>query len=588
MKATRSLFAVTILALTTLSISLLGCSRVTDDSVIATVNDSPITVGYMQAKWAKMVANDPTLFADSLSHEEIQDKVLDTLIKKELIVAKAFSEGYVDDEKYKEAYEGHLNYRLIELLKNQEIVDKIPDFTEEDIRDHHQYVGRLAESRHLEVDTQDEAQLIYDRIEAGEFSFHDAVLKFSTHQDRELGGKMPTVSFGTSIESIENSLFHMEVGEISKPVKVPNGYSLFILDDLTIQELPPYEQVKDQIKKRLEIRSLRSIGDTHGQAVLREYGFEFYWDTAKEIITLMPDDMTPSQLKSPPKFEKPILKFTDEQRAMVLYEIEGETYTLADFSDTYDEMSIYERPTKASRSKGIYNKVRRDMINRVMPREARSRGMENNPDLVVAMKEYEEQNCIGAVKRMLVDKPLVEGPLQLSEADVLKFYEEHPLLYTRKYAMVCNQLVTNTEEDIREAYTRLGDGEPFDSVGADMSITWPQSWTTDWFTPDSIVHPENVVFRQVLRLEDEGDYTAPFSYQNFWAIYQMAKESDPVLLPFDEVEERANREAFSNASSARLESLLTVWRGEMNVVIDESVLRKTVIGEAPNPLREKY
>ncbi len=581
MKATRSSLAVLVTAL--IAISLFGCSQVNDDSVVATVNGQSITLGYMQAKWAKMEFNDPTLFPDSLNFEEIQDKVLDTLIKKELIVSKAFEEGYVNDENYLRAKESHLNYRLIELLKNIEIVDKIPEFSEEDLQEHYKYVGRIAQARHIEVDTEEEAREVHAKIQSGDYSFHDAVLDFSTNRDRLSGGKMNQVAFGTSVPAIEQTLFDMEEGTMSEPVKVPNGWALLYLDELTIQDAPPFEQVKEQILKRLETRSLRGIGDTHGSNVLKKFGFEFNYDAAALIVERMPDDLTPSQLQNPPTYEKPILKFSDEEREMVLYEIEGEKHTLAEFSDDYDAMSPYERPNKASRAKGVYNKVRRDMINYVMPIEAKSRGLEKDPDLVVAMKEFEEQNCIGSVKRMLVD-----APMNFTDDDVKRFYEENPLLYTRKYAMICKQLVTNTEEDIRSAYSRLQDGEPIDSVGAALSVTWPQSWQTDWFTPDSLASPEHEVFRQVLRLGGPGEYTPPFEYQGYWAIYQMVEESDPILLPFDDVYTRARSEAYESMSSARLETLLIQWRDEADVVIHESVLRKTQKGEDPNPLRDKY
>jgi len=382
---------------------------------------------------------------------------------------------------------------------------------------------------------------------------------------------------------VEDALFNMEVGQVSEPVKVPNGWSLFVLDDAVKTPTPPLDQVRDQVKKRLEVRSLRSIGDAHGEKVLKDHGFKFHWDAAAEIVPLMPDDLTPGQMQDPPKLEKPVLKFTDEQKAKVLYEIDGEKHTLGDFSDEYDALSVYMRPQKTARAGGIYNMVRRNMINRVIPIEAREMGLENDPEFIMAMKEYEEQNAIGAVKSMLVDKPL-----QLGDADYQRFYEENPLLYTRKYAMICKQLVTNTEEDIRAAWGRLQAGEPFDSVGADLSITWPKSWQTSYFTPDSISNPENEVFRQVLRLKKPGDYTPVFKYQNFWAIYQMVEDAPPTLLPFEEVKDRVRREAHEAASSERLESLLTEWRDEAEVVINEGVLRKTHKAEATNPLREQY
>ena len=581
MKPLRRMLPALLLVVLSFAFLAAGCGSKGSD-VVATVNGEPITLEYLESKWVHMFENDPSLFPDSLSLEEKQDKALDTILKKELIVQKAKAIGVLDDEGYQLNYDGQYKYRIIELLRNKEIVDKIPEFTEEQLRDHYQFLGREVEARHLDIDSEEEANDVIGRIRSGDLSFHEAVQEFSTNPDRESGGVLRIV-FGSNIEAIETTLFAMEEGEIADPIRTPYGWSIFILDKTKMTEPEPFENVKPGISKRLKTRSLRTIGYEHGNKVLDKFGFKFNWDASSRILALMPDDMMQSQIQNPPKYEKPILKFSDEDKEMVLWELDDEKHTLGEYSDVYDNLSIYARPQKAMRAQGIYNAIRRDAISRLMPREAEDQKLDEDPEFVVSMKEFEEQQCISAVKRTLIDAKIV-----ITDEDTKVWYEEHPLAYTRMEAIRCKQLVTREEEEILEAETRLAAGESFDDVGRDLSIAFDRAWETDYFTPDSLANPENEVFRQILRLKEIGDVTPVFRYQNFWAMYMLTDILPPSLLPFDEVKGKAGEHLFEYNSMALLDSLLTLWRGESEVIIHEKVLRNARMGELTNPNRQEF
>lgn len=581
MKPLRRMLPALLLVVLSIAFLAAGCGSKGSD-VVATVNGEPITLEYLESKWVRMFENDSSLFPDSLSLEEKQDKALDTVLKKELIIQKAHAIGVLDDEGFQANYDGQYNYRIIELLRNKEIVDKIPEFTEEQLRDHYQYLGREVEARHLDMDSEEKADEVIGRIRSGELSFHEAVQEFSTNPDRESGGVL-RIGFGSNIEVVENTLFAMEEGEIADPIRTPYGWSIFILDKTKMTDPAPYEEVRTGIEKRLKTRTMRTIGYEHGNKVLDKFGFKFDWDVSSHVLALMPDDMKQSQLQDPPKHEKPILKFSDEEKEMVLWELDGEKHTLGEYSDTYDNLSIYARPQKAMRVQGIYNAIRRDAISQLMPREAQDMKLDEDPEFVVAMKEFEEQQCISAVKRTLIDAEVV-----ITDEGVKIWYEEHPLAYTRMEAIRCKQLVTREEEEIREAEARLAAGESFDDVGRDLSVAYERAWETDLFTPDSLAHPDNEVFRQILRLNEIGDVTPVFSYQNFWAIYQLTDISPPALLPFDDVKDKARTDLFEYSSMALLDSLLTLWRGESEVLIHEKVLRNAKMGELSNPNRQEF
>ncbi|MBM4116377.1 hypothetical protein FJ251_01350 [bacterium] len=568
-----------------LTVLLGGCGGKKPDSVVATVNGVPITVGYLEAKWAKLAATNKSFVPTATNKDSLQTAVLDVIINKELMVDKAKQEKMVEDAVYKEAYENQLNYRLIELLKNKEVVDKLPEFTEDDLLAHYKYVGLTVNARHIDMDTEEAAKKVVGELRKGEISFADAVAKYSTAQDKDRGGDLGQVKFGSNIKPVEDALFNMKEGEITDPIATPYGWSIFIVDKSKETKADEYASVRESIKHRLEMRALRELGGKHAENVLKKYGFKFHWDTAEAILARMPEDMTPEQASQSrtTTAEKPILKFAPDELGMKLYELEGKTYTLKEFSDEYDRLHPFARPQKGNRLQGIYNYVQKEVVGIVMPKEARSIGLDQDPDLIVAMKEFEEQSCIGAVRRVFIERDL-----SLDSTEVRKFYTDNPRYYTLKPQLRCKQLITQDEAKIQEAQRRLQAGESFDAVGKDISIVFTRQWITDWFTPDSIANPENEAIRQIARLKAPGEMTPPFNYQGYWGIMQIFETRGERLMPFEEARGRVEQDAREVKASAKLDSLLVVWRGEADVEINKRLLTKAEKGPDPNPNRERF
>jgi len=562
-----------------------GCGSKNPDDVVATVNDVPITVGYLEAKWSKLAAADADYVPTESNKDSLQQAVLDVLINKELMVDKAKKEKMVEDAVYLEAYENQLNYRLIELLKNKQVVDKLPKFTEDDYLAHYKYVGMSVNARHIDMDTEEAAKQVVAALRKGEISFADAVLKYSTAQDRDRGGDLGAVKFGSNIKPVEDALFSMKEGEITDPIGTPYGWSIFIVDGAKDTKADEYASVRESIKHRLEMRALRELGGKHAEDVLKKYGFKFDWDAAEAILRHMPDDMTPSQAAQARETtqEKPILKFTPEELKLTLYELEGKPYTLAQFSDEYDRLHPFARPQKGSRLQGIYNHVQKEVVGIAMPKEARAIGLDRDPELILAMKEFEEQSCIGAVRRVFVDREL-----QVTEPEVRKFYDENPRYYTLKPQVRCKQLITSEEAKVQEAWRRLQAGETFDAVGSDISIVYNRQWITDWFTPDSLASPENEAIRLISRLKAPGEMTVPFNYQGYWGIMQLFETRPEQLMDFAEARPRVEQDLREVTANARLDSLLLVWRGGAKIDINKRLLKKTEKGPEPNPDRGRF
>lgn len=128
--------------------------------------------------------------------------------------------------------------------------DKIREYYESEVAN---FAGQ-EERRvsHIQVETEEEAQAVLDRLGAGE---DFATLAAEVSEDaatRNSGGDLGWISRGMMTGPFEDALFALpEVGAISGPVKTDFGYHILRLDDIRTSEMEPYEQVHDQIRDQL-------------------------------------------------------------------------------------------------------------------------------------------------------------------------------------------------------------------------------------------------------------------------------------------------------------------------------------------------
>jgi parvulin-like peptidyl-prolyl isomerase len=104
-------------------------------------------------------------------------------------------------------------------------------------------------ARHILVDTPEEAQEIYERLQAGADFAELARTRSKDTGSGANGGDLGWFGRGAMVGEFEDAAFSLEVGEISEPVQTEFGYH--IIQVIARQELPltgtQYEQKKQGV-----------------------------------------------------------------------------------------------------------------------------------------------------------------------------------------------------------------------------------------------------------------------------------------------------------------------------------------------------
>jgi parvulin-like peptidyl-prolyl isomerase len=80
-------------------------------------------------------------------------------------------------------------------------------------------------ARHILLEDQEDAEDILRYIQKGE-TFEDMAKEYSECETGAKGGDLGTFTSGVMDPEFEKALYHLKIGEISKPVKTKFGYHL--------------------------------------------------------------------------------------------------------------------------------------------------------------------------------------------------------------------------------------------------------------------------------------------------------------------------------------------------------------------------
>ncbi|EEL89007.1 Foldase protein prsA 2 [Bacillus cereus AH1272] len=242
---------------------LSACGQKNDSATIATTTNSTITKSDFEKQLKDRYGKD--MLYEMVAQDVITKKykVSDDAVDKEVEKAKnqygdqfkaALENNRLKDEK---DFQDQIRFKL---ALNEAIKQSV---TEKDIKDH--YKPEIKAS-HILVSDENEAKEIKKKLDTGA-SFEELAKQESQDSlSKDNGGDLGYFRAGKMTPEFEKAAYKLKPGQISNPVKSPNGYHIIKLTDK--KDLEPYDEVKGSIRKDLEEE--RIADPSFGQKLLQD------------------------------------------------------------------------------------------------------------------------------------------------------------------------------------------------------------------------------------------------------------------------------------------------------------------------------
>jgi peptidyl-prolyl cis-trans isomerase C len=200
-----------------------------------------------------------------------EDKIVDELIKRELLRQEAESQGLTKDPKIIARLENA--QRMVTSQAAAEHFINTVQVSDEDLKkEYDQRIGPMSatelKAKHILVDSERTAKDIIAKLQKGE-KFADLAKKFSKDpSSKDTGGELGWFSPQQMVPPFSQAVMALKNGEMTKtPVQSQFGWHVIVREESRDQPPPPFDAVKDQLKSLLQTQKLQQhLADLQGKA----------------------------------------------------------------------------------------------------------------------------------------------------------------------------------------------------------------------------------------------------------------------------------------------------------------------------------
>lgn len=222
------------------------------DLVLATVNGTDITLGHLIVLRAGLPQEyaqvEPQVLFEGILNQLVQQTLLAQSLDAEpsaqvRLMLENEERALLASEVINRVIEGSISEEAIQAMYEERYLTAEPKM---------EY-----SAAHILVETEEEAQAIIDRLDAGE-SFAALANDHSIGPTAPTGGDLGWFAEGRMVEPFFDAVAALDVGEVSGPVQTQFGWHVIQLNDTRMQERPELDATRAEIEETLRREALNA------------------------------------------------------------------------------------------------------------------------------------------------------------------------------------------------------------------------------------------------------------------------------------------------------------------------------------------
>lgn len=225
-------------------------------------------------------------------HGEARRQVLQSCVEEELLITAARARGYHEDAAGRHEHERLAMQELLNAF-NREIIAARVRVTEEEARQLFVRLNTKVKARHLYAPTRARADSLYAALQQGA-SFEDlAAATFTDRVLRNSGGALGYFTVDEMDPAFEEAAYRLAPGEISKPVRTAQGYSIIRVEERITRPLlseSEYAKHRDKLHAYWKARKIATATQAFVDSMRQALNISFNEAVAAELFARLQND----------------------------------------------------------------------------------------------------------------------------------------------------------------------------------------------------------------------------------------------------------------------------------------------------------
>jgi parvulin-like peptidyl-prolyl isomerase len=390
-------------------------------------------------------------------------QVLNSYVDEQLLLIEAGKRGYRDDTEGKHERARIEMQERLHAFSRKMIADKIK-VSDDELKRLFTRLNTRIKARHLYAASKEQADSLYDCLNNGAGFEELAQTTFEDPQLRDSGGLLGYFTVDEMDPDFENAAFELEIGEISKPVKTSQGYSIIRVDDRIARPvLTEFEfaKNKDKLFRYWHRRKIKQAVQAFSDSIGKQLDISFNKPVINELYAKFQER---SQADAWAK-ERPIPKVDDldSLKDKELLRSKLGKWHVATFQEKARFTS--EKQHNWIRSKDRFQEFIAGLVVRdYILAKAREAGIHKQPEYLEKANEKWDDYLYDRIEANL------KAEMVIPEDSLRSYYHEEPERFANPPAINLREIVLQDKATADVVAKKLANGESFAELAKTYSV----------------------------------------------------------------------------------------------------------------------
>jgi parvulin-like peptidyl-prolyl isomerase len=437
---------------------------------------------------------------------QVREQVLQEMIDEELLIGEAEKKGFGTDEAGE--FEGRRLHtqKLLNLYQKTHVWNRLR-VEERDLQEYFIRLNTRLKARHLYASSQRQADSLYLLLRDGHPFEELARSVFKDARLRRSGGSIGYFTVDEMDAAFEDAAFSLQVGEISRPVRTAQGYSIIQLEDRIVKPIlteNEFAMRRDGLIQYATYRKRKDLVRSFTDSLRRALHISFDDQTLHELLNRI-------RRRVPGDPENTWMDKTD---SLDRREIARSNQTIWDVRTlkTHARFTSEEQLQWVQNEENLQEWISGLMIRDHMLSQAHQQGLDRSPEFITqknkAVDDYLLKRMLDSISRSTV----------VPQDSLLAFYSEDPEQWALPPKIQLAEIALVDEAAAGQVKTKLKNGAAFEELALNHSV---RAWSAENNGEIGVfTHQELGPYADRLFGMRPGQWRGPMRVDSLWIFFK--------------------------------------------------------------------
>lgn len=541
-------FLIIILAFS--SVLVFSKSNSGSSKVLAVVGNYKITLEQFSDRY-----KDYLVYSGVQDNIQLRYSILNNMVNEILLRNYDNNSRIYKNPEYKKEIKWAKKQTVLAFLKDREIYAKITA-PENEIREAYRRSNIKLAVRHLYARTKKEADNLYHLLKIGVDFKKLAKQVFTDSILQNNGGYLGYITWGQTDPNFEDTAYSLNVGEISKPVRTAEGYSIIKLEDKIVDPLmteTDYLNKRHKIERGVKINKKKACEDAYIKKIFGDNKIEYNNKSIENIL----NDLKNSEAGN--------IEFNAKaENIPYCVKYKGIDYSQKEIENLLSQTPQYNLE-KLVDEKAVKSGILGLLMQKKLLTIAEERGYDTTSYVASTLSKLQNEIYLKYKRNEILSQ------VNIPDSDLYKYYNENIAYYSSENEMNVQEILLQNPDTLSFVKEKLKEGEKFGELAEKYSL---RKWSSRNKGEMGLAPVSNYgEFKDTLWNAPIGKIIGPFKIDKYFDFFKVIQKKDGKPVDFNLVKSQILYNVRNERGFPYMKRHIDSLSKKIDIKINEDILK---------------